>query len=424
MMTKAIKVTILTLVLLLILHSCTTTGGFQKATFEDKTFKDLDIYGMLDNDFTSTYFGSMKFVVQNNYEKWMHITDIQLVFPDDSANKYIHVLDSRDLGLWGKAIVSQKDLHQTAVKDIQSSLIDAGSSLSSMIGDVSQTIGMSPDDQKRGYPSNHLYEKDFILPPGFSVEKWVLLNSTHHEKIPYLSDISIKFNADGRDLKANLKFRKNSHDYDHFNWMDPNRKADNDFYLGVTAGVAFPSGDFKEHALKSSKLINIFGVNGYLAIYDNFGLNFELDYKSFPSRGKLPFEVDSLRLLGMKFEFGDWDIFSLSVSPRFAVNLNRDIDLFAELMGGISLSTSPVIRIKEAGIEIYEIKSVSAFSFFGGFSAGSRFYLTDKLNLDIKLEFTPFMESTFKYITLLDKEIEVSYQLSHFQIKGSLFWLL
>ncbi|MCK4754692.1 MAG: hypothetical protein KAS58_05620 [Calditrichia bacterium] len=58
----------------------------------------------------------------------------------------------------------------------------------------------------------------------------------------------------------------------------------------------------------------------------------------------------------------------------------------------------------------------------GGFAFGSRFYLSDKLNLDIKMEFIPFLEPTFTYETADNEEIEVTQKMSQFKIKASVNW--
>jgi hypothetical protein len=73
-------------------------------------------------------------------------------------------------------------------------------------------------------------------------------------------------------------------------------------------------------------------------------------------------------------------------------------------------------------LEIEELESNSTISLAGGFAFGSRFYLSDKLNLDIKMEFIPFLEPTFTYETADNEEIEVTQNMSQYKIKASVNW--
>jgi hypothetical protein len=173
------------------------------------------------------------------------------------------------------------------VKELQSAIISAGSSISSMVGDISSTVGLEVNDKNRTYPENHLYAEDFNLPPGFAVEKWILLESSNHERIPYLTELNLDFDVNQKRHSTVLTFREKSSDYNTFIWFDPSREADLNFYLGASLGSTFPMGDFKEAANRKENILNSFGINGYLAILNHFGINFALDYQSFSSRAKL-----------------------------------------------------------------------------------------------------------------------------------------
>jgi hypothetical protein len=419
-----IQHTFFIILIVIILGGCAGTGGYQKATFKDQESSDVILYGMFDRDYASKYFGSFRFVFDNDQDKWLELENFRLTFTDDSANKYIKVLDQMQLEKWGKAVRLQKNINESTIKEVQSAIISAGSSMSSMVGDISATVGLDDTDQKKSYPENHLYAEEFILPPGFAVEKWILLESSHHNTIPYVTDISLDFIVDNKHHTANLRFREESSDYDHFIWYDPTREANLNFYLGVSAGSNFPMGDFKEVANRKENIINSFGVNGYLAILNHFGINFALDYQSFLSRAKLQFRADSLTLPGTDFEFGDWGNLSLLISPRFVLPVAQDLELFTEFAMGVALSNSPTIIAKRAGLEIAELESVNSFSFAGGFALGSRFYLTDKFNLDIKLEFIPWLEPTFKYQSEYFDEVELTQSMSQYKIKASANWEL
>jgi uncharacterized membrane protein len=56
-------------------------------------------------------------------------------------------------------------------------------------------VDMASSDEKKSYPENHLYAKEFILPPNFAVEKWILeptftYTSADNEKIEVTQNMS------------------------------------------------------------------------------------------------------------------------------------------------------------------------------------------------------------------------------------------
>jgi len=409
-------------ILVFLLNGCASTGGYQEAKFKDDADSPIKIYGLFDKEYASEYFGSFRFVFENDHDQWLTIENIRLSFPNDSAQKYIKVLDQVELEQWGKAVRLQKNLHESTVHELQSALISAGSSISSMVGDISKTVGLDAGGKKRTYPENHLYAEEFVLPPGFTVEKWVLLESSHHEKIPYITNLNLDLEVDKKSERADLHFRDKSSKYKNFIWFDPTRDVDLNFYLGVSIGSVFPMGEFNEMANRKENLINTFGVNAYLSILNHFGINFALDYQGFRSRAKLDFRPDSLFLPGTDLIFDDWENISFLISPRLVYPVTLDIDLFVELSAGVALCTSPTIFAERSGLEIAELEGSRTFSLAAGGAFGSRFYLSDKLNLDIKLEFLPLLEPTFTYTLANDEEFDVSQNMSQFKIKASLNW--
>jgi hypothetical protein len=181
-------------------------------------------------------------------------------------------------------------------------------------------------------------------------------------------------------------------------------------------------GKFSERANSQEYIINSFGINSYLTLLTNLGLNVSIDYQTFEARAKLPVNADSLLLLNTDYEFSSWQNFSLFISPRFVIPINLKLDLFAELTAGVVLSNSPTIIPRRAGLEVGEISSESSLSPAAGFAVGARFYLSRKICLDLKGEFIPFLEPTFTYQNSENEEIKVEQDMSQFKIKASLNW--
>jgi hypothetical protein len=192
--------------------------------------------------------------------------------------------------------------------------------------------------------------------------------------------------------------------------------------MGLNVSTGFPMGDFSEMANREDFILNGFGINGYITLSTNLGLNIALDYQSFQARAKLSVDPDSLLLQRTDFEFSSWYNISLLISHRFVLPVNLKLDLFAELTGGVVLSLSPKIIARRAGLEIGEIDSENSLSLAAGFAVGSRLVLSRKMSLDLKAEFLPFLKPTFTYRTLDNEEIEVSQDMSQLRIKASLNW--
>jgi opacity protein-like surface antigen len=404
-----------------LLLGCQTTSKYKQGQFEEEV-PELKVYGMLDREFSSEYFGSFRFVFENKVDEWLTINNISLSFPDQNAQKYIRVLDENDLAKWGRAIRSQAVMDVSTVKELQSAIINAGSSVTGMVEDISKTIGIEDGEKNKDYPQNHLYAEDFVLPSGFAMEKWVLLNSANHSEIPYITDVSLTMDIENKTRKAKIKFRNDPGRYEHFIWYDPVRDFYMNFYLGVSVGMAIPMGDFKEVVNASNNLLNSFGVNGYLSLLKHLGVNFSLDYEKFPARGILPIPFDSLDATGVKFEFYNWEIFSFLASPRFVYPVTEDAELFAELSLGVAMSRTTQVIIKRAGVEVREIEAATDFSFMGGIGAGSRFYLSDKMNLDLKLEYFPLPKSTYTIEDQNNIEYTTTQKLSQVRIKVTANW--
>jgi hypothetical protein len=131
---------------------------------------------------------------------------------------------------------------------------------------------------------------------------------------------------------------------------------------------------------------------------------------------------DSLFLLNTEFEFSSWKNLSFLISPRFIYPINLQLDLFAELTGGVVMSRSPSIISRRAGLEIGEIDGENSLSLAAGFSVGFRFVLSEKMNFDLKAEFLPFLEPTFTYTFADNEKIEVTQNMNQLKIKASLNW--
>jgi hypothetical protein len=406
------------LILILFLNGCAGRSGFTEVKFKDDTYQDIKVFGIPDRDITAKYFGGFRFVFENTRDQWLTINNIRVSFADDSAAKYIKVLDPKALGLWGKAILQQQRINESDLGQLEAALVTAGAGIAGVDLTKSEIDYIASHEETNEYPENHLYAEEFILPPNFAAERWVVFESSNHEEIPYVTNLQLNFNLDDRHRYGELQFRPTSSRYKNFIWYDPARKEFLDSHLGVSISSAFPMAEFTDVANSQDFIINGFGLNAYITLLTNLGFNMALDYQTFESRAKLPIEPDSLLLLGRDFEFKDWQNISFLISPRFVLPINLKFDLFAELTGGVVVSRSPKIIVRRAGLEMGELDGEWSTSLAGGFALGFRRVLSKKLSLDLKAEFLPFLDPTYIYTSPENEEIEVTQNMSQLRIKA------
>ena len=406
--------------IIIFIQGCAGRSGFREVKFEDDSHQDIKVFGTLDRDFAAKNFGGFRFVFENMVDQWSTINNIRLTFADDSAAKYIKVLDPKALRLWGKTILQQQRIKESDFGQLESTLMKAGAGITGVDLTESEIQYIVSSEEAKKYPESHLYAEEFILPPNFAAERWIVFESSHHENIPYVTTLQLDFELKDQHQKGEFQFRPTSSRYNNFIWYDPARKEFLDLYLGVNISYAFPLAEFNDVANSQDYIINGFGLNAYITLLTNLGLNLALDFQSFESRAKLPTEPDSLLLLGSDFEFSSWENLSFLISPRFVLPITLAFELYAELTGGVVLSKSPKIIARRAGLEIGELDGENSISLAGGFAFGLRRALSRKLSFDLKAEFLPFLDPTFTYTSADNEEIEATQNMSQLRIKASL----
>jgi hypothetical protein len=73
-------------------------------------------------------------------------------------------------------------------------------------------------------------------------------------------------------------------------------------------------------------------------------------------------------------------------------------------------------------VEVDEIEPSTDISFMTGVGAGARFYLSDKLNLDLKGEYFSSPKASYIATDLDNIEYEFTQSWNQFRIKASLNW--
>jgi len=223
MRSNIINMIILTIIWILCGCNAATTG-FRKTVYtEPQPDEDITVYGQLDPVLCSQYFGGFVFILKNNTDKWLALKDLNIVFKNDSAAKYIDVVSQEQLVQWQRVINQQKILDRSEFSGIEKSILDFGtdvSGLSGILGTATDVFGLKKAKllNKANYPESHLYANDLTLPPGMHTERWILFVSKQHQRLQRLHQVFLNYKVDGQMYESYLNFRQAKENVP-FSWL-------------------------------------------------------------------------------------------------------------------------------------------------------------------------------------------------------------
>lgn len=403
--------------LLISLFGCNSTTSFRKADMiKPHNNKDVVVYGQLDPQLSSQYFGSFEFIFKNLTQRWLSLENVRVTFRDDSARKYINVVGTEQLVQWGKVIRFQNRLKEASFEE---SILSFGTGLpgiSTLLGPAADVLGIETEGEDTPtYPDNHLYAEELVIPPGMMTEKWILFVSQEHQRIPYLRDIFLEFDINATPYETRLIFREKNKRSAEFDWRVENLKrrrfmvsaylimndVDGDQTFGATnlplnIGFGFPL-DSPEFGFHSEVVSNQLG-----AIFDIASIDVSDDV-TIPdalapdTEGKFDFDIFTWEVLGLyRFHLPTWSFDLMGglryKKLRFRPEITADeamltdtfkADWFDPIIGGRFLANlSKKIFVIGRGD-------------FGGFGIGSEFtwnssvgfgyHLTRRTDLTVKL---------------------------------------
>jgi hypothetical protein len=196
----------------------------EKAT----TALGLVVSGQENTALASRYFGVLDFTFENTSQDWIRIKAVKVDFGDDKINQNIVFTSGRDIKIWHESIEKRNVIRDFNTETILSAIagFGAGMALSSHNSDI-QKIGtmaaigsvtslsayefnkfVDKIEKAEIFPQNHLLARGFIIPPGLSVKKWLLINSQNHAAIGYTTNLFLEYETEhGRKEKVKLDFR-------------------------------------------------------------------------------------------------------------------------------------------------------------------------------------------------------------------------
>lgn len=212
----------------LFLCSCASTSFENKAIGVGEDGKpyvsDLKFTWELNSELSSENFGFFNFSLTNLSDSWYRLTNVKIFFPDSLQNKNVKITLGEELVAWEKAKKHESEISQynqggtilllTAVGIGIASLVDhdaakvAGSALvAGAMGSLAVESFNNERDSIRlppRIPSNHLLVDTILIPPGFTTQHWILLNSNNHKEMGYVDSFKVQYNLNEDRLLSNL----------------------------------------------------------------------------------------------------------------------------------------------------------------------------------------------------------------------------
>ncbi|MGK5092534.1 hypothetical protein WDW89_11045 [Deltaproteobacteria bacterium TL4] len=194
----------------------------------------LIVSGEENNNLSSPYFGVIDFTFENTSQGWIKLSQVKVYFENDTINENVQFTSGKELKVWMESTQKKvvMDLHNKQVA--YGSIAGVGLGLAAT-GDDPQTRNMglamylgtfaalavdSFQDQASGleqtkvFPQTHLFAKDFMIPPGLFIKKWVVLNSKNHSKTGYIHTLYLEYEtSSGERATLKLEFRNGSSEW-------------------------------------------------------------------------------------------------------------------------------------------------------------------------------------------------------------------
>lgn len=210
--------------------SAVQAAGIQK----DNVAKSDKVTGIvisakLNSDLSSEYFGYFDFTLQNNSDKWIRISKVNVSFPDSGQAERMRFVTGKDFQLWQEAMRKVIAVSQANEKTAMATIAALGYGLAALSGNQTlQTVGTAAfagaagsygyqqygkwqDSLQRAkmFPENHLMGDTLTVLPGLFVDRWLLINSKDHDKSPYLTRLFVDIETvEGIKERFTLDFRK------------------------------------------------------------------------------------------------------------------------------------------------------------------------------------------------------------------------
>lgn len=212
----------------------TETNGKRKVKGE--TDIGLRISSQIDDKLSSNFFGMINLTFENTTSRWIRIEKVYFKFDHPEVNESVKFVSGNQLNYFLDAVNDMNKekakvaaQNQATLAAVAAGVAAAGTSSrynnysgvnflagatlgAAMSMNISQfEAGNREENNKKLFPDGHLYHKDFVIPPGLFTKKWILLNTSNHDKIGRLKEALLTYvTSDGKKETVILNLKGNS----------------------------------------------------------------------------------------------------------------------------------------------------------------------------------------------------------------------
>jgi hypothetical protein len=183
-------------------------------------------------DFSSQYFGAVELTFENRTDRWVRIQRVALDFGGKARNDLVYLPWGNDLLRWHEA-ASQKLAIDSYNRQVFLGTLALVGAVTEVAGAVARSPGavragaavslgattaLAADEVVSGAravergplaPEDHLFAGGFAVPPGLFTKRWVLLNTTDHQRVGFIRTMDIEYQSEaGINERVRLLFRQ------------------------------------------------------------------------------------------------------------------------------------------------------------------------------------------------------------------------
>jgi|GEM_PF-5497278 len=193
-------------------------------------------------EYSTKYFGMVDFAIKNKTNNWLEVDSIALsVLPDSSVTPPVNndedniiITGGNDLDVWFNSMSEEKNVESinrqlfwgtlSLGAEIGSELSNKRSTkegfraLSNMSGEAltleRYNMIKNQVNLENYFPQNHLLNVPFRIPPGLTVDKWMVINSQVKSNDEVVTGLKMKLYFLGGEVREyKIKFIKNVYKY-------------------------------------------------------------------------------------------------------------------------------------------------------------------------------------------------------------------
>ena len=227
------------------------SGGISFGYNEDEYLTSLGllISAEIDTIMSNRNFGFIRITIENTSDKWIRINKASLSFGSKIINNNVRFVSGNQLSYYLDAVKFLEKEKNKVIAQNQAAWTGFAAGLAATAATVNNSSGQSSQynsslsinlglinslsisqmiknrkklKSSEIFPKGHLLHKDFVIPPGLFVRKWIVFNTTKHEKIGFLQKAFFRYKSKkGRTEKVVLFLRDKGTSDVNFkdNWM-------------------------------------------------------------------------------------------------------------------------------------------------------------------------------------------------------------